>query len=109
MSKPANKPISILGWVVIKLIRLYQLFLSPFLGANCRYFPTCSAYAIESVLIHGGLRGGWLALRRLGRCHPWGGVGYDPVPEKISDTKICVTTKASTDTKACESGKSKKR
>jgi putative membrane protein insertion efficiency factor len=62
------------------LIRGYQLLLSPFLGANCRFQPTCSAYADEAVRLHGSLRGGWLALKRIGRCHPWGGSGYDPVP-----------------------------
>ncbi|OWU67148.1 hypothetical protein ATO2_16185 [Roseovarius sp. 22II1-1F6A] len=58
----------------------YRLFLSPWLGANCRYQPTCSAYALEALEIHGAARGGWLALRRVLRCHPWGGSGHDPVP-----------------------------
>ena len=58
----------------------YRLFLSPWLGANCRYQPTCSAYALEALEIHGAARGGWLALRRVLRCHPWGGSGQDPVP-----------------------------
>ena len=57
----------------------YRLFLSPWLGANCRYQPTCSAYALEALEIHGAARGGWLALRRILRCHPWGGSGHDPV------------------------------
>lgn len=64
------------------LIRLYQLAISPLLGPNCRYAPSCSEYAREAIARFGPLRGGWLALRRLGRCHPWGGSGYDPVPEK---------------------------
>lgn len=64
----------------IGLVRLYQLTLSPWLGMNCRYQPTCSAYAIEALELHGVIKGGWLALRRIGRCHPWGGSGYDPVP-----------------------------
>lgn len=63
------------------LIRGYQLFLSPILPASCRYQPTCSQYALEAVERFGALKGGWLALRRIGRCHPWGGFGYDPVPE----------------------------
>lgn len=62
------------------LIRLYQLLVSPLLGPNCRYLPSCSAYAAEAIEIHGPLRGVWLAGRRLLRCHPWGGSGYDPVP-----------------------------
>ncbi len=61
-------------------IRLYQLLISPVLPHSCRYLPTCSAYALEAIEVHGVLRGGWLALRRLCRCHPWGGSGYDPVP-----------------------------
>lgn len=63
------------------LVRGYQLLLSPFLGRNCRFVPSCSAYAREALACHGLLRGGWLTLRRIGRCHPWGGSGYDPVPE----------------------------
>ncbi|MDE5833122.1 MAG: membrane protein insertion efficiency factor YidD [Desulfovibrio sp.] len=66
-------------------IRVYQRAISPLLPPACRYWPTCSAYAIEAVLIHGVFRGGWLALKRLARCHPWGGSGYDPVPPKDSD------------------------
>lgn len=62
------------------VIRAYQLALSPWLGGNCRFHPTCSAYALEALARHGLLRGGWLALRRIGRCHPWGGSGADPVP-----------------------------
>lgn len=63
------------------LIRLYQLFLSPLLGPRCRYWPSCSAYAAEAIATHGALAGSGLALRRLLRCHPWGGSGVDPVPE----------------------------
>jgi uncharacterized protein len=66
---------------LIASIKVYQLTLSPWLGRQCRYLPTCSAYASESIERFGALRGSWLALKRLGRCHPWGGSGYDPVPE----------------------------
>lgn len=62
-------------------IRLYQLVISPFLPPRCRFQPTCSAYALEALAGHGALAGGWLALRRFTRCHPWGRWGYDPVPE----------------------------
>ena len=62
------------------LVRLYQLVVSPVLGPRCRYLPTCSAYALEALERHGAVRGGWLAARRVARCHPWGSSGYDPVP-----------------------------
>jgi len=65
---------------LIGCVRLYQLVLSPWLGGNCRYEPTCSAYAIEAVERFGALRGAGLAARRILRCHPWGPSGYDPVP-----------------------------
>jgi putative membrane protein insertion efficiency factor len=66
--------------VVRLLIRAYQLGLSPLLGANCRFYPSCSQYALEAVGTHGSLRGGWLSVRRLARCHPFHAGGYDPVP-----------------------------
>ncbi len=71
----------------IALVRLYQLTLSPWLGMNCRFQPTCSAYAIEALETYGVLKGGWLALRRISRCHPWGGSGFDPVPRPEDRSK----------------------
>lgn len=65
-------------------VRLYQWCLKPLLGPRCRYLPTCSDYAIEAVRAHGAIRGSWLALRRLLRCHPFGGHGYDPVPSPFT-------------------------
>lgn len=62
------------------LLRGYQLLVSPMLGQNCRFYPSCSSYAIEAVEVHGAARGGWLALRRVCRCHPWHAGGVDPVP-----------------------------
>ena len=62
------------------LIRGYQVGISPMLPASCRYTPTCSAYAAEAIRRYGAARGGWLATKRLLRCHPWGGHGHDPVP-----------------------------
>lgn len=69
-----------LAKILLGLIRFYQYALSPMLPPRCRYQPTCSQYAIEAVRKYGALKGGWLAVKRIGRCHPWGGSGYDPVP-----------------------------
>jgi putative membrane protein insertion efficiency factor len=69
--------------LAIGLIRLYQWCLAPLLPRSCRFAPSCSEYAAEAVARHGVLIGCWLALRRLLRCHPWGGYGYDPVPDAI--------------------------
>lgn len=73
-----------MGRLFIGAIRLYQLFLSPLLGANCRFTPSCSAYGVEAIRLHGPWRGGWLTLRRIARCRPGGGWGYDPVPPSQS-------------------------
>lgn len=68
--------------LVLALIRAYQLLFSPMYAGACRYVPSCSEYATEAVMRHGAWRGGWLAVRRLSRCHPLGGHGLDPVPHK---------------------------
>lgn len=70
-------------WLLILPIRAYRLILSPWLGHCCRFQPSCSVYAIEALETHGPLRGLWLTVRRLARCHPWGGFGYDLVPPVI--------------------------
>jgi len=70
-----------LAFVISLPVRAYRLILSPWIGHGCRYQPTCSVYALEALEKHGGIRGTILAARRIGRCHPWGGDGYDPVPE----------------------------
>ena len=70
-----------LGALAIGLIRAYQWTISPLLPRSCRFAPSCSEYAAEAMARHGFLAGGWLAARRLLRCHPWGGDGYDPVPD----------------------------
>ncbi len=61
----------------------YRYTLSAWLGQGCRFRPTCSEYALDAIALHGAAKGGWLALRRLGRCHPWGGSGWDPVPGSV--------------------------
>ena len=71
------------GWWLQRLILLYRRLLSPVMGRNCRYLPTCSEFAYESIEVHGALKGTWMAIRRVGRCHPWHEGGYDPVPRKV--------------------------
>ncbi len=66
--------------VLTALLRAYRYAVSPMLGARCRFHPSCSAYALEAIAAHGALRGSWLAVRRVARCHPWHPGGYDPVP-----------------------------
>lgn len=75
--------------LLIGLIRFYQWGISPYLPARCRYTPTCSQYAVEAVSRFGALKGGYLALRRILRCHPFGGYGYDPVPHSHHHTEAC--------------------
>ena len=69
------------------LIRVYQLIISPLLGSNCRFMPTCSEYAMESLRSHGLIKGIYLTVKRIGKCHPWGGHGYDPIPTKKVENK----------------------
>ncbi len=71
---------NILSGFFLLLIKIYQYLLSPLLGASCRYTPTCSQYGIEAIKKHGPFKGFWLTVKRIARCHPWGGHGHDPVP-----------------------------
>ena len=70
------------------LIKGYQWFISPVLPGSCRFYPTCSSYALEAIDVHGPVKGGWLAVKRIGRCHPWNDGGVDPVPG-ADDHKCC--------------------
>lgn len=80
MRRAIKALISLPRMAVVVLIRLYQVAISPLFPPQCRFTPTCSAYALTSIERYGLLKGGWMALRRVGRCHPWNPGGYDPVP-----------------------------
>jgi len=71
----------ILTYPFILLVKFYQAAISPYTPASCRYSPTCSNYTVEALQKHGLFKGGWLAIKRISSCHPWGGKGYDPVPD----------------------------
>jgi putative membrane protein insertion efficiency factor len=75
------------GYLLIGVVSLYRLLISPMLGSNCRYWPSCSQYAIEALRSHGAARGSWLAVMRLCRCHPWSAGGVDPVPPVGQSTR----------------------
>ena len=82
-----------IGLALIGLIKGYRLVVSPWLGVNCRYLPSCSEYALDAIAGHGVVRGSWLAAGRLCRCHPWGGSGYDPVPAPGAGRFRCTVEK----------------
>jgi len=77
----------ILIFPFVFFVRFYQVVISPWTPAACRYSPTCSHYTLESLKIHGLWQGGWLSIKRIVSCHPWGGQGYDPVPPKTNSKK----------------------
>lgn len=76
--------------LLIGLLKAYRFAISPLYGQVCRYHPTCSAYALESVETHGAAKGSWLAVRRVARCHPWAAGGHDPVPHAASSAAVTV-------------------
>jgi putative membrane protein insertion efficiency factor len=80
MNKVANIIKAAVGGFFVFLIKIYQYVISPVLPNSCRYTPTCSQYGIEAIKKHGPFKGGWLTLKRIARCNPWGGHGHDPVP-----------------------------
>lgn len=84
---PAGPRMSLAAQLVALPVRAYRLLLSPWIGHACRFQPTCSAYALDALARHGAWRGTALMLRRLGRCHPWGGSGFDPVPPGKGDPR----------------------
>ena len=75
----------VIKWILILPVRFYQLAISPIFPSRCRYNPTCSHYMIEAIQEWGPIKGLYLGIKRIGRCHPWGRHGYDPVPKKKSD------------------------
>ena len=77
----------IISQTLILLVKFYQKYISPICPGVCRYRPTCSQYMIEAINIHGSIKGVYLGIKRILRCHPWGGSGYDPVPQKKSNNK----------------------
>ena len=81
-------PMGPLAFILSIPIRAYRLFGSPWVGRNCRFQPTCSEYALEALSKHGGVKGTWLTIRRLSRCRPGGGDGYDPVPDQDKLPKL---------------------
>ncbi|MBR1626196.1 MAG: membrane protein insertion efficiency factor YidD [Bacteroidales bacterium] len=80
IKKLSELPFKLLQYLIIALIRFYQTCISPLTPAACRFTPTCSQYALQAVRKYGPLKGSWLAFKRILRCNPWGGSGYDPVP-----------------------------
>lgn len=72
--------LQLLSLPLIGLIKFYQYVISPVLGPKCRYTPTCSHYGLAAIKKYGPIKGGWLAIKRIASCHPWGGHGYDPLP-----------------------------
>lgn len=77
--------------LIIAFIKGWRFAISPLYGQVCRYHPSCSAYTLEAVTVHGAVRGSWLGIRRIGRCHPWAAGGYDPVPPRASATEPATT------------------
>ena len=85
-TRPADRATArrVLAWPLLGLVAAYRYAVSPLLGTNCRFEPSCSAYARQALLRYGAVKGGWLAVRRVARCNPWGGSGYDPVPDETA-------------------------
>lgn len=80
--KEPRAKLSPVAYLFLGIIHFYRYFISPLIGSRCRFYPTCSTYALEAIKVHGGLKGGWLTLKRISRCHPLSEGGEDPVPPK---------------------------
>ena len=80
MTTDTTKKLSPLGYLFKGIIMMWRYGVGPIIGKQCRYQPTCSSYAVEAIETHGAIKGGWLAIKRICRCHPWADWGYDPVP-----------------------------
>jgi uncharacterized protein len=101
-----QRQLSAAGWVLVGLLTFYRRFVSPLLGPRCRFYPSCSAYALEAVELHGAVRGSWLAVRRLSRCHPFHAGGLDFVPgsagaKRAADESRDGSTESSSDVADC--------
>lgn len=81
-SPSSNEKQSLMAYLFLGIIHFYRYCISPFIGSRCRFYPTCSTYGLEAIKIHGALKGGWLTLKRISRCHPLSQGGEDPVPPK---------------------------
>jgi uncharacterized protein len=88
MKQVVNFILKLLGWFLLVPVYIYKYAISPITPASCRFTPTCSEYAVEAIKIHGPFVGFWLGSKRILRCHPWGGHGYDPVPPKKVKNKL---------------------
>jgi hypothetical protein len=88
MNSPTTEQGSAAKWLLLLFVRFYQIFLSPFLGGACKFYPSCSRYAQEAIEMHGAQRGAWLAMKRLGRCRPFTKGGFDPVPEVMDEKEF---------------------
>lgn len=100
---PSGRPTGLAVRLLVQPIRLYQRWISPALGPRCRFAPSCSQYAVTALQSHGLLRGSWLAVRRIARCHPWNPGGHDPVPPAASLSATMSTARSSA-TKLSEAG-----
>lgn len=83
--KSTTPRLSPIAYLLVGLVQFYRYFISPLIGSRCRFYPTCSTYALEAIKLYGGLKGGWLTLKRISRCHPLNEGGEDPVPPKKCD------------------------